>query len=64
MQSEVISLESFAQRMQISRSTAYAWLTDGKLEAGTHVIRIGRVVRVIWNEELLAHMLSLSVSGD
>lgn len=58
---ELLTIEQFAQRMQISRSTAYMWVAEGRLAAGTHLVRIGRVVRILWNEELIAHLLTLSL---
>lgn len=59
----IISIEEFANRLGISRSTAYTWLAEGRLVTGRHVLRIGRVVRILWSDELMAHLLSLSVAG-
>jgi len=58
---ELLTLEQFAERLEISRSTAYSWLTEGHLVAGKHVVRIKRVIRVLWSTELLTHLLALSV---
>lgn len=58
---ELLTLEQFAERLGISRSTAYSWLAEGHLVAGKHVVRIKRVIRVLWNTELLTHLLALSV---
>ncbi|AJE03658.1 helix-turn-helix transcriptional regulator [Geobacter pickeringii] len=57
----LLTIESFAEKLGISRSTAYSWLADGKLVVGRHVVRIGRVVRVVWDDDLLAHLLAISV---
>ncbi len=54
----MISIDEFAQLMRISRSTAYTWVAAGRLEPGRHLLRIGRVVRIVWSEELLAHLLA------
>ena len=61
---ELLTIEQFAERMQISRSTAYNWVASGKLQAGVHVIRLGNVVRIIWCDQLLYHLLMLSASDD
>lgn len=63
-QVELITIMQFAQRLCISRSTAYNWLAEGRLAAGRHVLRIGRVVRILWSEELLAYLLTLSNSDE
>jgi excisionase family DNA binding protein len=57
---ELITLEQFAKRLNISRSTAYNWLAEGRLVPGRHIVRVGRVIRVIWSEELVKYLLSLS----
>ena len=58
---EIITLEQFAKRLNISRSTAYNWLAEGRLVPGRHVVHIGRVIRVLWSSDLVAHLLALSV---
>lgn len=60
MSDEFLTLEEFARRLHISRSTAYNWLAWGRLVPGRHVVQVGRVIRVIWSPELVAHLLSLS----
>lgn len=40
---EIITVEQFADRMNISRSTAYNWLAKGHLTTGRHVIIVGGV---------------------
>ena len=57
---EFLTMEEFAKRLHISRSTAYNWLAEGRLVPGRHIVRVGRVIRVIWSEELVTHLLSLS----
>ena len=60
MPTEYLTIEQFAERLQLSRSTAYNWLATGKLVAGTHALHIGGVIRVIWSDELMNHLLELS----
>jgi len=57
---EIIAEEEFAERMNISRSTAYSWLAKGHLATGSHVIRDGGVIRILWGDDLLSHLLAIS----
>ena len=63
MANELITIEQFAKRMVISRSTVYGWLAAGKLQQGVHLIKIGRVVRIVWSDDLMSHLLELSKSN-
>ena len=58
----LLTIEEFAAIMRIKRSTAYSWLAAGRLETGRHVLRIGGVVRIVWNDELFEHLMRQSVS--
>lgn len=60
MEGSLLTIEEFATKMGISRSTVYGWLAEGKLVVGHHVVRIGRVVRIIWNDDLISHLLAIS----
>lgn len=60
-QSTFLLITEFAELMKISRSTAYSWLAAGRLEAGRHVLRIDGIVRIVWNDELLEHLMKQSV---
>lgn len=51
---QIMTIEQFAERMQISRSTAYSWVADGVL--GTFLIRHRSVVRIVWSSKLLEHL--------
>ena len=55
---QILTIEQFAERMQISRSTAYSWVADGVL--GTFLIRHRSVVRIIWSDKLLEHLQEIS----
>lgn len=56
----LITIEDFARLMKISRSTAYTWLASGRLETGRHVLRIGGVVRIMWCDDLMKHLMEQS----
>jgi len=58
----LLTIEEFAQQMRIKRSTAYAWLAAGRLETGRHVLRIGGVVRIVWDNDLFDHLMRQSVA--
>lgn len=58
----LLTIEEFAQLMRIKRSTAYTWLAAGRLEIGRHVLRIGKVVRIVWSDELFEHLMRQSVT--
>lgn len=60
---EMVSIEEFAERLKICRSTAYNWLAEGRLIHGQHVIRLGRVVRILWTDDLISHLLTISDRG-
>lgn len=49
---ELLTVEQFAQRMQVSRTTIFYWLKNGELTEGVHYFRLGRIIRFRWNESL------------
>jgi excisionase family DNA binding protein len=46
--SNFLTVEQFAQRLQVSRTTVFGWLKKGDLQEGVHYIRIGRILRFRW----------------
>jgi hypothetical protein len=64
MENTTLTIDSFAQRLGISRSTVYSWLTDGILIVGVHYIHINRVVRIFWNEALVLHLMQVSMQQN
>lgn len=54
---DLLTVEQFAERLQISRATVFAMMQRGVLVAGRHFIRLGRVVRFPWSAELVAELL-------
>lgn len=63
MEITTITMEEFASKMGISRSTAYSWKAKGQLVVGRHIIQIGRITRVIWSDDLLQYLLTLSAQN-
>lgn len=54
MAQEILTPEEFAQRIRIGRSTLFEWMRKGVLVAGLHYVKIGRIVRFNWNEDVLS----------
>lgn len=50
---ELLTVEEFAERMKISRTTVFDWIRKGTLKAGRHYLKIGRIVRFEWGPELI-----------
>ena len=63
MNQEIITAEEFALRLKVSRSTVFDWMRKGILRQGRHFVRIGRVVRFVWSEELVARLLEDNGQG-
>ena len=57
---ELLTVEQFAQRLQVSRATVFAWMQKKILVQGRHFLRLGRVLRFPWSEDLVASLLELS----
>jgi hypothetical protein len=47
-ESELLTVEQFAQRIQVSRTTVFGWLKNGDLREGVHYLRVGRIIRFHW----------------
>lgn len=54
---EMLCVEEFARRMQISRATVFDWMARNVLVQGRHYLRLGRVVRIPWSDELVTKLL-------
>jgi excisionase family DNA binding protein len=49
---EFLTVAQFADRLQVSRTTVFAWLKNGELQEGFHYLRLGRILRFRWQEGL------------
>jgi len=56
---ELITLDEFAARMKISRTTAYSIVLEELLPAG-YVIRRRRILRIVWSDGLVGHLSAIS----
>lgn len=61
---EFLTVEEFAERMKISRSTAYSWIAANILASGTDVMRVGGILRVVWSENLVGRLLEITMQND
>ncbi len=50
--SDLLTVEEFAGKMKVSRSTVFGWLKSGLLQEGKHYFRIGRIIRFVWDAGL------------
>ena len=63
---ELLTVEEFAERMKISRTTVFDWIRKGTLQIGRHYFKMGRVIRFEWGPELIhkLHEDSLKDHGE
>jgi len=52
-QQEILTVEQFALRLTMSRTTLFEWLNTGVLVQGKHYFKVGRILRFVWDETLL-----------
>jgi len=49
---DLLTVEEFADKLKVSRSTVFGWLKSGQLQEGRHFFRIGRIIRFVWDAGL------------
>ena len=54
---ELLTIEQFAKRLQMSRATVFTWVQRGILVKGCHFLKFGRVVRFLWSDNTLELLL-------
>jgi predicted DNA-binding transcriptional regulator AlpA len=54
---ELLTVEQFAQRLQVSRATVFTWIQKQVLIQGRHFLKIGRVLRFTWSDDLISTLL-------
>jgi len=50
--SELLTVEQFAELLQVSRTTVFYWLKNGELTEGVHFFRLGRIIRFRYDDNL------------
>lgn len=63
MNDELLTVDQFAQRLQVSRTTVFSWLKNGELREGLHYFHLGRILRFCWPFFLTAQPLP-ETSGE
>jgi hypothetical protein len=53
MSPEILTVEEFALRLTMSRTTLFEWLKTGILVQGKHYFKVGRILRFVWDETML-----------
>lgn len=53
MSTELLTIEQFALRLTMSRTTAFEWLKNGILVQGKHYFKVGKILRIVWDETML-----------
>jgi len=61
---EILTVEQFALRMQVSRTTVFGWPKNKVLEEGVHYFRVGRILRLCWREGLFLNSQPRPLSED
>jgi hypothetical protein len=62
--SELLTIEEFAQRYRVGRSTVFLWISSKKMIQGVHYFKIGKTVRIPWSMELLAALSTIECEKD
>ena len=48
-ENELLTVEEFAAKLKVSRTTVFTWLKTGHLTEGKHYFKIGRIIRFVWD---------------
>ena len=57
---EVLLLDEYAERLKVGRSTICNWKKDGSLKPGHHYFQKGKVLRFIWDIDLIMELHEIS----
>jgi len=50
---DLLTVEEYAEKLKVSRTTVFGWLKNGLLQEGKHYFRLGRIIRFVWDTGLL-----------
>ena len=50
---ELLTIEEYARRFGVCRTTIFEWKKRGKLKSERHFIKIGRVLRFFWSIDVI-----------
>jgi excisionase family DNA binding protein len=57
---ELLTVEEFAVRFRVGRSTVFTWIATNKMVQGIHYYKVGKTIRIPWSVELLAALSAVS----
>ena len=57
---ELLTIDEYARRFRVCRTTIFEWKKQGKLQDGRHFIKIGRVLRFFWNIDVIKDLHNLN----
>lgn len=57
---ELLTVDQFAEKLQVSRATVFGWMQRDILIQGKHFFRLGRVLRFPWSTERVDALLQTS----
>lgn len=57
MDIRILTIEEFADQLQVSRTTVFEWIRKGHLANGRHYFRINRTIRFPWGEDLISLLM-------
>ena len=60
MTQEFLTVDEFAKRLKIGRSTLFDWMSKDILVSGKHYLRVGRVLRFLWSDDVVIALLERS----
>jgi len=55
---ELLTLDEFANRFGVCRTTIFEWKKKGILKSGRHFISIGKILRFFWDIDALRELHS------
>jgi hypothetical protein len=50
---ELLTIDEYAERIKIGRTTVFKWKQDGTLVPGRHYIKKGKILRFIWTRDVI-----------
>ncbi len=53
---ELLTVEEFALRFRVGRSTVFFWIANKKMLQGIHYFKVGKTIRIPWSVELLTSL--------
>ncbi len=53
---ELLTVEEFAARFRVGRSTVFSWIASNKMVQGIHYYKVGKTIRIPWSLDLLSSL--------